>query len=195
MTAERIYTVRGVSGYVALCDDGEYHRLTPAMRILSGALVHDYVPRRIGRGAEDITDTPEGRVILGTANGGGAAPAESSWDLVVKSSASGSYVSARTSGTLEGVYGIRDIETYTVGGVTYRFARHNRDACMRWADDQARRRSARTAADARWGNRGASAQVRVDADVASALLELPEGERRAFASDAIRRALDARTGA
>lgn len=191
MNAERVYTVRGIAGYVVLCDDGEYHRLTPSMRIMTGALVHDYVPRRIGRGAEDITDTPEGRVLIGTANGG-AAPAESSWDLVVKTSASGGYVSPRTYGYLDGTSGL---ETYTVGGVTYRFARHNRDVCMRWADDQARRRSARTAADARWGGRGASSQIRVDADVASALLELPEWERRAFASDAIRRALDARTGA
>lgn len=55
---------------------------------------------------------------------------------------------------------------------------------------------ARTAAVARWGeSRGPSVRIRVDADVASSLLELPEGERRAFASDAIRRALDARTGA
>lgn len=68
MKAEKIFTVRTISGYVALCDDGEYHRLTPSMRIMTGALVHDYVPRRLGRGAEDITDTPEGRVLLGTAN-------------------------------------------------------------------------------------------------------------------------------
>lgn len=72
MIAERIYAVKGVAGYVALCDDGEYHRLTPSMRIMSGILVHDYVPRRIGRGAEDITDTPEGRALLGTANSSSA---------------------------------------------------------------------------------------------------------------------------
>lgn len=53
--------------------------------------------------------------------------------------------------------------------------------------------SARRAANARWGGRGPSAQIRVDADVASTLAELPEGERRAFASDALRRALDDRT--
>lgn len=53
--------------------------------------------------------------------------------------------------------------------------------------------SARRAANARWGGRGKSAQIRVDEDVASTLAELPEGERRAFASDALRRALDDRT--
>ena len=55
---------------------------------------------------------------------------------------------------------------------------------------------ARTAAAARWGGaRGPSARIRVDEDVARDLESVPEAGRRAFASDAIRRALDARTGA
>ena len=130
MKAERIFKVRGIVGFIALCDDGEYHRMTPSMRIQTGVLVHDYVPRRIGRGAEDITDTPEGRVILGTAN-----------------------------------------------------------SCR---DTMSTHERARTASAARWGNRGESSRIRVDKDAEDALQQIPEDERRAFASEAIRNAVSAR---
>lgn len=127
MVAERIYRVRGIVGHVVLCDDGEYHRTTPSMRILSGVLAHDYVPRRIGRGAEDITDSSEGRALLATAN------------------------------------------------------------AERGPMSTAER--AKTAATARWGDRGESARIRVDRDVAEALELIPETDRRRFASDAIRAAI------
>lgn len=48
---------------------------------------------------------------------------------------------------------------------------------------------AKTAASARWGNRGASASIRVDKDVAADLATVPEQSRRQLASTAIRRAL------
>lgn len=48
---------------------------------------------------------------------------------------------------------------------------------------------AKTAAAARWGNRGESASIRVDKDAAAALAEVPEKSRRELASTAIRRAL------
>lgn len=52
---------------------------------------------------------------------------------------------------------------------------------------------ARTAAVARWGeSRGPSVRIRVDADAAAALETVPEAERRAVASEAIRAAVDAR---
>lgn len=51
---------------------------------------------------------------------------------------------------------------------------------------------ARAAAAARWGGRGESARIRVDVDAAKALERVPEAERRALASDAIRRAVDER---
>lgn len=49
--------------------------------------------------------------------------------------------------------------------------------------------AARRAVGARWGApRGASVQVRVDADAAAALRAVPERDRRRVASEAIRRA-------
>lgn len=48
---------------------------------------------------------------------------------------------------------------------------------------------AKTAASARWGNRGESASIRVDKDVAADLATVPEQSRRQLASTAIRRAL------
>lgn len=69
MIAERIFKVKTLlDGYVVLCDDGEHHRTTRSLRVLSGVLIKDYVPSRIGRGADDITDTPEGRAFLATVN-------------------------------------------------------------------------------------------------------------------------------
>lgn len=48
---------------------------------------------------------------------------------------------------------------------------------------------ARAAASARWGDRGESVRIRVDSDVAAGLSQVPQNDRRRFASDAIRAAL------
>lgn len=51
--------------------------------------------------------------------------------------------------------------------------------------------SGRAGAATRWGGRGASKTVRVDADAAEALAAVPERDRRRVASDAIRAAVAA----
>lgn len=58
-----IYTSRA-TGYICRTDDGEYHVCDPVAARIGGPLVADYVPRRIGRGITDITDTPEGQLYL-----------------------------------------------------------------------------------------------------------------------------------
>ena len=71
MKIEKLYTCKGIAAYVGLCDDGRYHTLTDTGRIL-GPLSADYIPRRLdGRGVEDITDTPPGRILLATWETGG----------------------------------------------------------------------------------------------------------------------------
>lgn len=60
------------------------------------------------------------------------------------------------------------------------------------AEDRIKR--AYKAASVRWGERGPSVRIRVDESAARALEAVPEAERRAVASDAIRRAVDARRG-
>ena len=52
-------------------------------------------------------------------------------------------------------------------------------------------RLAKMAADARWGGRGESKQVRVDRAAVAALLRVPERDRRRVATDAILRGVDA----
>lgn len=69
MRADRIFTAKLIPGrYIVLCDDGEYRTASPALTMLTGPIQPDYVPKRIGRGVEDITDTPEGNVLLNTLN-------------------------------------------------------------------------------------------------------------------------------
>lgn len=69
MRADRIYTAQLIPGrYIVLCDDGEYRTTSPALTRLTGPIQLDYVPQRLGRGVEDITDTPEGNVLLNTLN-------------------------------------------------------------------------------------------------------------------------------
>lgn len=55
------------------------------------------------------------------------------------------------------------------------------------AEDRIKRAS--KAASVRWGERGPSVRIRVDASAARALEAIPEAERRAFASTAILRAI------
>ena len=50
----------------------------------------------------------------------------------------------------------------------------------------ARAAAGRKGATSRWGGRGSSKTVRVDADAAAALASIPERDRRRVASDAIR---------
>lgn len=50
----------------------------------------------------------------------------------------------------------------------------------------ARADAGRKGATSRWGGRGSSKTVRVDADAADALATVPERDRRRVASDAIR---------
>lgn len=50
----------------------------------------------------------------------------------------------------------------------------------------ARAAAGKKGADSRWGWRGASKTIRVDADAADALAAVPERDRRRVASDAIR---------
>lgn len=54
-------------------------------------------------------------------------------------------------------------------------------------DEQREQRVA--AIRARWGKRGKSKQIRVDADAADALLAVPERDRRRVASDGVRGAV------
>lgn len=54
-------------------------------------------------------------------------------------------------------------------------------------DEQREQRVA--AIRARWGERGKSKQIRVDADAADALLAVPERDRRRVASDGVRGAV------
>lgn len=69
MRADRIFTAKLIPGrYILLCDDGEYRTASPALTMLTGPIQLDYVPQRLGRGVEDITDTPEGNVLLNTLN-------------------------------------------------------------------------------------------------------------------------------
>ena len=50
----------------------------------------------------------------------------------------------------------------------------------------ARSAAGKKGATSRWGGRGSSKTVRVDADAAAALATVPERDRRRVASDAIR---------
>jgi len=49
--------------------------------------------------------------------------------------------------------------------------------------------AAREAQNRRWGNRGPSASVRVDREVAEELLRVPERDRRRVASEGVRKAV------
>lgn len=126
MNANRIFTAKGITGYVVQCEDGTYHATSKTLRILAAKIAQTYVSSHIGRGMTDITETPEGRVLLRTVN----------------------------------------------------------QNAVRMETDRAQ-----TAASARWGNRGESASIRVDRDVAADLATVPEQSRRQLASTAIRRAL------
>lgn len=55
------------------------------------------------------------------------------------------------------------------------------------ADERIKRAS--KAASVRWGDRGPSVRIRVDESAARALEAVPESDRRAVASEAIRRAV------
>ena len=62
MRAERIYARFGVGGLIVLFDDGEYRRLAAPRMIYTKASKADT------KGMDDITDTPEGQLVLDSIN-------------------------------------------------------------------------------------------------------------------------------
>lgn len=69
MEALRIFTCKLIPNrYIVLCDDGEYRPASPALTTLAGPILQDYIPKRLGTSAADITDTPDGQVLLNTLN-------------------------------------------------------------------------------------------------------------------------------